>query len=307
MAFPQKTPSTSTSTANLLIGRLAGGGVIFAVLAAIVTIWLGVYTIDEGERGIVKRWGQVVDVTTPGVHVKIPYIETVEEIEVRERSFPMNLEAASKDPMELPISVAVNWFIKADKVKEVYVQYGSLEQFEKRIIQPRLPDAVKGVTSTYTVNDLLRKRVEFRDQSFKTFVELMPDDVQITSFAVTNIGFPPAYTKAMQDKQVARENAETEAFKLQQQNLQAQQTTQTADAQANANKLLSDAEAYKIKQQGVAQGEAIAAMGKALSDNPRVIEYEKVKRWEGSFPTTFMGGESGVNTLWSLPAKSEAK
>lgn len=284
--------------------RLFGGGAVIVLIAALVTVWLGIYTVDEGERGIVKRWGQVVDVTSPGVHVKIPYIETVEDIEVRERSFSMNLEAASKDPMELPISVTVNWLVKVDKIKELYSQYGSLDQFEKRIIQPRLPDAVKGVTSTYTVNDLLRKRVEYRDQSFKAFIESMPDDVQITAFAVTNIGFPQKYTEAMRDKQVARENAETEAYKLQQQNLQAQQVTQTADAQANANKLLADAEAYKIKQQGIAQAEAIAAMGKSLTDNPRVIDYEKIKRWGGSFPSTFMGGESGVNTLWSLPAQS---
>lgn len=282
---------------------LGGIGALVTVFV-LVTVWLGIYTVDEGQRGIVKRWGSVNDVTMPGVHVKLPYVDTVDFIEVRERAFSMNLEAASKDPMELPIGVTVNWLVKADRVKDLYVQYGSLDQFEKRIIQPRLPDAVKGVTSLYTVNDLLRKRVEYRDASFKAFTDVMPDDVQITAFAVTNIGFPPEYTQAMKDKQVARETTETEAFKLQRQDLQAQQATQTASAQANANKLLADAEAYKIKQQGEAQAAAIAAMGKALTDNPRVIEYEKVKRWGGEFPSTFMGGENGANLLWSLPAQN---
>ena len=33
---------------------------------------------------------------------------------------------------------------------------------------------VKGVTSAYTVNDLLRKRTEYRDRSMETFSKRMP-------------------------------------------------------------------------------------------------------------------------------------
>jgi hypothetical protein len=47
----------------------------------------------------------------------------------------------------------------------------------------------------------------------------MPDDVQTTGFSIVNIGFPPGYTKAIRDKQVAREQAETERFVLERQRL----------------------------------------------------------------------------------------
>lgn len=293
-------------TAGSLLAKIGGSlAAVFLIFSAL-TVYLGIYTVDEGHRGVVKRWGKVIDVTVPGVHVKIPYIDTVDSLEVRERAFSMNLEGASKDPMILPIDITVNWLLKADRVKDLYVQYGTLDQFEKRIIQPRLPDAVKGVASQYFVNDLLRKRPEFRDQAFDALKLRMPDDIEITGFSVTNVGFPPEYTNAIREKQVARENAETEEYKLKQQNFTAQQVTQTATAQANANKALADAEAYKIKAQGDAQAAAIAAQGQALTSNPNVIEYEKVKRWGGVFPSTFMGGETGKNILWNLPGSSAA-
>jgi len=279
-----------------------GGVIIGALLLAVLfSVWLGIYRIDAGHVGVVKRFGNVIAVVDPGLHVKIPYADTVEEIEVRERAFTMNLEAASQDPLELPIVVTINWLVKRSNVKNLYIQFGTLEQFEKRIILPRLNDAVKGITSRYTVNDLLRKRVEYRDSSLKAFTERMPDDVQITGFSVVNVGFPPEYTAAIRAKQVAREQAETEKFVLERQRLTSTQVTQSAEAQRDADKARADGKAYEIKVQGQATAEAIRIMGEALAKNPLVVEYKKVEKWGGSFPTTFMGGDAGAQTLWSLP------
>lgn len=279
-----------------------GGVIIGALLLAVLfSVWLGIYRIDAGHVGVVKRFGNVIAVVDPGLHVKIPYADTVEEIEVRERAFTMNLEAASQDPLELPIVVTINWLVKRSNVKNLYIQFGTLAQFEKRIILPRLNDAVKGITSRYTVNDLLRKRVEYRDSSLKAFTERMPDDVQITGFSVVNVGFPPEYTAAIRAKQVAREQAETEKFVLERQRLTSTQVTQSAEAQRDADKARADGKAYEIKVQGQATAEAIRIMGEALAKNPLVVEYKKVEKWGGSFPTTFMGGDAGAQTLWSLP------
>ena len=281
--------------------KLGSLGLAIIAALALITVWLGIYRIDAGHVGIVKRFGNVIDVADPGLHIKLPWADTVEEKEVRERAFNMTLEAASQDPLEIPIQVTVNWLVKREKVKELYVQFGSLDQFEKRIILPRLNDTVKGITSAYTVNDLLRKRTEYRDRSMETFAKRMPDDVEITGFSVVNIGFPPEYTKAIRDKQVAREQAETEKFVLERQRLTSTQTTQSAEAQRDADKARADGRAYEIKVQGEAQADAIRIMGAALAQNPLVVEYRKVDKWTGTFPTTFMGGDAGANTLWSMP------
>ena len=295
--MPQTPQLSSLRIGTILLG--------IVVVAALLTLWLGIYRIDAGHVGIVKRFGNVIDVVDPGLHVKIPYADTVEEMEVRERAFTKDLAAASQDPLELPITVTVNWLVKRDHVKDLYIQFGSLAQFETRIIQPRLNDAVKGVTSAYTVNDLLRKRTEYRDRSQEAFAARMPEAVQITGFSVVNIGFPPEYTKAIRDKQVAREQAETERFVLERQKLTSTQVTQTAMAQRDADKARADGKAYEIKVQGQAQAEAIRIMGEALAKHPLVVEYKKVERWGGTFPTTFMGGDAGAATLWSLPGTGQ--
>jgi regulator of protease activity HflC (stomatin/prohibitin superfamily) len=299
-------PAAGLPPGSTLSSLGLGAKIALVIGALLLLAWLGVYRIDAGHVGIVKRFGNVIDVVDPGLHYKLPYADTVEEMEVRERAFSIDLDAASQDPLELPIKVTVNWLVKRAQVKDLYVQFGSLDQFEKRIILPRLNDAVKGVTSRYVVNDLLRKRVEYRDLSMKVFEERMPEDVQITGFSIVNIGFPPEYTKAIRDKQVAREQAETEKFVLDRQRLTSTQVTQSAEAQRDADKARADGRAYEIKVQGEAQAEAIRVMGAALAQNPLVVEYKKVERWGGTFPTTFMGGDVGANTLWSLPGQGPA-
>ena len=293
---PPRLPSPGFPALGIGAGALA----VIALLILSV-VWMGIYRIDAGHVGIVKRFGNVISVVDPGLHVKIPYADTVEEMEVRERAYSVELAAASQDPLELPITVTVNWLVKRTNVQDLYIQFGSLDQFEKRIIQPRLNDVVKGVTSGYNVNDLLRKRGEYRDRSQAAFAERMPDDIQITGFSIVNIGFPPEYTKAIRDKQVAREQAETERFILERQKLTTTQVTQTAMAQRDADKARPDGRAYEIKVQGDAQAEAVRVLGQSLASNPLVIEYRKIEKWHGTFPTTFMGGEQGVNMLWSLP------
>jgi len=283
-----------------LLGALSGVGGI-AILVVLAVIWMGIYRIDAGHVGIVKRFGNVIAVVDPGLHVKIPYADTVEEMEVRERAYEIQLQAASQDPLEIPVSVTINWLVKRNEVQDLYIQFGSLEQFEKRIIRPRLNDAVKGVTSRYTVNDLLRKRSEYRDLSQKEFVGRMPDNIQVTGFSIVNVGFPPEYTKAIRAKQVAREQAETEKFVLERQRLTSAQITQSAEAQRDADKARADGKAYEIEVQGRAQAEAIRIMGEALARHPQVIEYKKVEQWGGTFPTTFMGGDAASKVLWSLP------
>jgi regulator of protease activity HflC (stomatin/prohibitin superfamily) len=107
MANQFPTPPKLSFSQIPILGALSGvGGVILLIVLAI--IWMGIYRIDAGHVGIVKRFGNVIDVVDPGLHVKIPYADTVEEMEVRERAFEMQLEAASQDPLEIPVTVTVN-------------------------------------------------------------------------------------------------------------------------------------------------------------------------------------------------------
>jgi regulator of protease activity HflC (stomatin/prohibitin superfamily) len=175
-------------------------------------------------------------VTEPGLNFKIPFAETRQTIELRERAYVKTYESASRDPMELTVSVALNWAVNKEHVVQLYNQFGDLEQFENRIIAPRLPDAVKAVVSRFAVNELLTKRNELRDQAKDAAFAVIPQQIiTITGFAVTNVEFPKAYTQQIAAVQVAREAANAQEQELRKQNFKAQEVFNSAKAQADAN------------------------------------------------------------------------
>lgn len=273
-------------------------------LFALLTLPLGVFSTDAGTVDIVLRWGAPVRVAEPGLNFKIPYVESVHTVELRERAYTKTYESASRDPMELKVSVALNWAVNKEHVVQMYNQFGALEQFENRIIAPRLPDAVKAVVSRFAVNELLTKRNELRDQAREAAFAVIPQQIMtITGFAVTNVEFPKAYTDQIAAVQVAREAANAQEQELRKQNFKAQEVYNTAKAQADATKAQADAEAYSIATKGKAQLDIQERQAAILKSNPLLVDWERAQRLvPGVLPSTFVGGDGSAALMFQLGA-----
>jgi regulator of protease activity HflC (stomatin/prohibitin superfamily) len=278
---------------------------IFAFLSA----WLAAFNTQAGTVDIVLRWGAPVRVTEPGLNFKLPFVETRHTVELRERAFIKSYESASREPMELNVTVALNWSVNKEHVVQMYNQFGDLDQFEKRIIAPRLPDAVKAVVSRFGVNELLTKRNELRDQAKEAAFKVIPQNIMtITGFAVTNVEFPKAYTQQIAAVQVAREAANAQEQELRKQNFKAQETFNTAKAQADAIKARAEAEAYAITIKGKAQLDLQERQSAILKANPLLVDWERAQKLvPGVLPQTFIGGDGSASLLFQLGATQPKK
>ena len=82
-------------------GTLAGVGKVAAVVLALViasAVYSSFYTLESkgGEVGVVLRLGKFLTITQPGLHMKLPYIDTVTKVKVGEvRSMEFGSHAAS--------------------------------------------------------------------------------------------------------------------------------------------------------------------------------------------------------------------
>jgi regulator of protease activity HflC (stomatin/prohibitin superfamily) len=294
-AFPPSSPAWRQPRV-LLIAAVAA--------FALVTAWLSAFNTQAGTVDIVLRWGAPIRVTEPGLNFKIPYVDSRHTVELRERAYSKTYESASRDPMELNVTVALNWAVNKEHVIQMYNQFGSLDQFEQRIIAPRLPDAVKAVVSRFAVNELLTKRNELRDQARAAALSVIPQQIMtITGFAVTNVEFPKAYTQQIAAVQVAREAANAQEQELRKQNFKAQEVFNTAKAQADATKAQADAEAYSIAIRGKAQLDIQQRQAEILKSNPLLVDWERAVRLvPGVLPQTFVGGDGSAALMFQLGA-----
>lgn len=279
-----------------------------AVLAffCLIVFFKTVYVVDEGHVGIVKRLGKATHQELPGVHVKVPFVDSVVTIEVRTRKNEETMPSATAEQMPVTVHASLNWTVSKESAIDLYKLYGGLDQFESRIVDPRFRTAVKAAVPKFKAEKLIQDRTLTIAQIEDILRgEMAPYPVSIDNIQVENIELPPQYINSIQIKQTEKNLADAEQHKLDRQKLEAMQAVNTADASAqsvvlaaeadaNAIKMKADAEAHAIRVRGESEALAIKAKSAALKDNPMIIEFTKAERWNGAQPQTVLGTGQGV-------------
>jgi len=274
-------------------------------LITLITLLGCFYTVPEGHIGVLTRFSKAIGQVEPGLHWKAPFIESVLEVDVRTRKNLEKMSVATAEQMPSNAAVSVNWSVPAGEVLGLFKQYGSLSQFEAKILDPRVRNAAKEAVAKYTAEQIIRNReIVVGDMRESLIKHLEGFVVTIHSVQLEDIKFPASYTGAVNQKQIALQDAQKEEHKLTKQKFVAQQRVQTAEAEAAAEVARATAEAFAIeakakaeaaaiRMKGLAEAAAIKAKAAALKSNPLIIELTKAQQWNGTVPTMITGGNTG--------------
>ena len=242
---------------------------------------------------MLKRFSEAKEQVNPGLHFKVPFIDSVEEIEVRTRKNEEKMASSTKEQMPVTIIVSVNWTVDKTAALELFRQYGGLTQFENRILDPRFRSATKDVIPRYDAERLIQDRASAIQAIEANFIEEMKDfPVTVDNIQIENIQLPAKYLTSIETKQTEKNLADAEKHKLARQNLEAQRDVNTSKAKADGIKLVAIAEAESIRIKGLAEAEAITAKAKALGNNPLIVKLTEAQNWDGKLPATILGSSN---------------
>lgn len=287
-----------------------------AAIVAGLTVYSSFFTVAEGHVGIVTRWSKAIYQTGPGIHFKIPYVDGVEHMEVRQRKNTEKLAAGTANLLPATATVSINWTVNPEAALDIYKRYGSLNQFEDRILDPKLRQAAKAAISKFEAAELIRNRNNAVSKILEYMVSYMePFPVTINSPQIEDIAFPAQYQEAVLAKERAREAAIQQQHILNKQALEAQQVTKIAEAERDARRAKADGVAYQVRVEAEAQAEAIRLTGKAeaekirlivdaMAKNPQYVELERVRQWNGSVPRMLFG-ENSPGFLFNLDTSEQ--
>lgn len=264
------------------------------ILSAIIG---SAYVVDEGRSGVVLRNGAFKELVEPGLNFKVPFIDTVKEIDLRTQSrvFPKK-SAYSSDQQPADMAFSVAYRIPADKVLELYKKYGSVEAFQAKVIDRAALGQIENVFGQYTAEKAIKGRAALVS-TFQKAVEANAGLAVIEAVQIEDIEFSKDY----EDNIGKRMKEEVEVTKRQQtlekERIEKQIKKEQTDAAAYDRERLAQADAAAIKAKGLAEAEAINAKGKALRDNPALVELTYAERWNGITPTTVVPNSSitGLN------------
>ncbi len=258
-----------------------------------------VYIVPEGHVAVVKFTGKAVRMEDPGLRFKLPVLENKIVFEVRERKNVETLNAATANQLPVTAVVSLNWAVDKAAALDLFVQYGSLEQFEERVLDPRIRSAAKAAISRFRADQIIRERQLVVAEIQKEVLEVTSTlPVNFSNTQLEDVTLPEVYMASILAKEQARENAEREKHTLVQQKLQAQQKVQSAEAGRDANIATGEGNAARTLLEATAEAQAIELVNEQLAKSPLFIDLVRAKAWNGVLPTTVLS--EGVTPLLSI-------
>lgn len=254
------------------------GGIVFIIAALILKPFA---IVGAGERGVIMRFGKVDNVILDeGIHPILPIITSVKTLSVRVKKTDLQADAASKDLQKVSTDLAINWNIDPAKVNQVFQQVGDEEQIVNSILSPAISEVLKAATSKKTAEEIITKRTELKteiDNSLKT--RLAPYGIIIRDVSLVNFGFSPEFSKAIEAKQIAEQEAKQAEFTVKK---------ATQDAQAQINRAKGQAEAQRLQRQTL---------------TAEILQQQAIEKWNGQFPTV-MGSNGALPLINITPGQS---
>jgi regulator of protease activity HflC (stomatin/prohibitin superfamily) len=247
-------------------------GILLLLLLILIVLWNTFVIVQAGHRGVVLWWGSVEKrIMGEGLNFIVPVAEHVIKVDVRVQPHPFReIDASSREYQMVKMTGMMNFHIDPAYVNDLYQKVGL--DFADKVIDPAFNDFVKEVVPTYPIGEILPKREEIRKRAMAKLGEnLARYHIIVDDIYFANIRFSPGYEGAIEAKQIAQQQVETQKQVLAQREIEAQQ--KVASAKGEAESILV-----------VAQGQAKANDALARSLSPILVQYKGIEKWNGNLP-----------------------
>jgi regulator of protease activity HflC (stomatin/prohibitin superfamily) len=265
-------PDGTVDFSGIIFPKPRTVGLLILALLIVIIGWGTFVLIPAGHRGVVLLWGSVENrIMGEGLNFKTPMAESVIKVDVKVQPHPFKeIDASSKEYQMVKMTGMMNFHIDPTYVNDLYQKVGL--DFADKVIDPAFNDFVKEVVPTYPIGEILPKREEIRKRAMTKLGDnlsryhIIVDDIYFAS-----IRFSTGYEGAIEAKQVAQQQVETQKQVLAQREIEAQQKVATAKGEAESILV-------------VAQGQAKANDVLSRSISPILVQYKGVEKWNGILP-----------------------
>ena len=313
--------------------KAVGPAIIVFLLVFIIMALLNSYTVVEaGSVAVVKRLGKVVTVFEPGLHWKLPFIDTTivyrtQEIVYETSDNPASSQAdytdfqvdtATSDGQQITARYTVRFRIKPQEAANIVNNLGTEQEVVEKVVKQNSRVWVRTLLRNYEASQLysgdIREAQDAITQQLKQDFE--EEGLELLFFGLRQIGFTEAYKQAVENKQIEAENIITKQNLARQAEFEKQRIITEAQAEAEKQRLerigvaQGEAESIKLKAEAEAKATLVKAQAQAQANEliaksltPDVIRWQAVNQWSGQYPTVLGGSGQFIlpGDLFSSP------
>ncbi len=244
------------------------GKLLLPVLAValIVLSFATFFIVSPGEVAVKARLGKIVDSYEEGLHFKVPLLESIIKFSIQIQRADIKTQAFSKDLQTMNVHLVVNHRIQKGTVVSIYRNLGP--NYVETIVDPTVQEIFKSIAAKFSAERIIADRnILVEELNTVAKEKLMKQEIIVTDISVVDLDFTEQFLKAVEDKQVADQQAQM------------------------SGKLVEKAKRDAEQQIAKSHGEAEALRMQREQVTPALIELRKVdaqlkaiEKWNGVLP-----------------------
>lgn len=203
--------------------------------------------------------------------MKLPLIQSKKRFDVKTIRADYKTQTYTKDIQTATIIVSYSYNLIANDIVQTYREYGN--DWQERILYPNLEQSIKAEVGKWNADQMVANRDKVASDILASLQARMLSHnypVSITNFQMINIDYSTQFEQAIEKKVVAEQRALEEA------NI-------TKQVEQRAKQKVVDAKA---------EAESMRIRANALAQNPKLVSYEAVQKWDGKLPQIMAGNGS---------------
>ena len=236
------------------------------VVIAAVLAFSTYFIVPPGEVAIKTRLGAIVDSYSEGLHFKLPFLESITKFSIQIQRANIKTQAFSKDLQTMNANLVVNHRIQKETAVSIYRNLGP--SYVENIVDPAVQEVFKAIAARYSAERVISERNALvQELNLEVKERLTKKEIIVTDISVVDLDFTEQFLRAVEDKQVADQQAQM------------------------AGKLVEKAKRDAEQQIAKSRGEAEALRMQREQVTPQLIELRKVdaqlkaiEKWNGVLP-----------------------
>jgi prohibitin 1 len=200
------------------------------------------YSVDGGQRAVIfdRLAGVKKTVVGEGMHFVIPWLQRPIIYDIRTRPRIITTTTGSKDMQTISLTLRVLHCPDIDNLPTIYSKLGL--DYDERVLPSIGNEVLKATVAQFDASELITQRevvsARIREELTKRALEF---NIRLEDVSLTHLTFGPEFTRAVEAKQVAQQDAERARFIVEKSEHEKTAAIIRAGAEAHAAKILSDA------------------------------------------------------------------
>ncbi len=299
------------------VGGLTSALIVTLILAIVLTtVGAGLIFLQADQYGIVisalQPKGYRSEPLGPGLHWVVPFVESVRTYSIARQTYTMSstptegqavgddsIQARTKDGQQVFVDASVIYSVDPANLVGLHINWQN--RYQDNVVRPVTREAIRDAVSQYGVEEVVStKRAEMEqyitDQIREGFAA---NNLLLTDFLLRNIRFSDEYAAAVEQKQIAEQQAQQAKFVVEQKRQEAEQARQVAQGQADAAVIAAEGAAQARLIEAEAEAKALQLIAQALTNNPSLLSYLYINKLAPGVQTIFI--PTGNQFILPLP------